>query len=98
MPCAQNINKLVSNSVSRTLRLIVIKLVDRNACMTHAPLEQVIGLNLDHHGTCLFTKSNGGKGVLKFEKFVLDTLENAENLIALRLEDSKLLEEHSERF
>jgi hypothetical protein len=65
-------------------------LVTREACSTRAPLETVIGLNLNHHDTCLFTNSVGGEGLPEFNKFVHETLQDAASLVALRLQDRKL--------
>ena len=53
-------------------------------------METVIGLNLNHHDTCLFTKSIGGEGLPEFNKFIHETLNNAVHLVALRLEDRRL--------
>lgn len=55
-------------------------------------METVIGLNLNHHETCLFTNSIGAEGLPELEKFVHRTLIDAENLVAIRLEDRKLLQ------
>ncbi|PGH27938.1 hypothetical protein AJ80_00192 [Polytolypa hystricis UAMH7299] len=64
-------------------------LVNREACSTQAPMETVIGLNLNHHETCLFTKSVGGEGLPEFNKFIYETLHDAMRLVALRLEDQE---------
>ncbi|OBR14340.1 Tetratricopeptide repeat domain-containing protein [Colletotrichum higginsianum IMI 349063] len=61
--------------------------VSREACLTHAPLETVIGLNLDHHETCLFTKSRGAEGLTELNKFIHNTMLDAKHLVALRLKD-----------
>lgn len=53
-------------------------------------METVIGLNLNHHDTCLFTKSVGGEGLPEFNKFIYETLNDAMHLVALRLEDRRL--------
>lgn len=53
-------------------------------------METVIGLNLSHHDTCLFTKSIGGEGLPELNKFICDTMESAVQLVALRLEDRRL--------
>lgn len=53
-------------------------------------METVIGLNLNHNDICLFTKSVGGEGLPEFDKFIHDTLIDAEHLVALRLRDRKL--------
>lgn len=58
-------------------------------CSTHAPMETVIGLNLNHSDTCLFTKTVGGEGLLELNKFLDQTLRDAVNLVTLRLEDRK---------
>lgn len=53
-------------------------------------METVIGLSLNHYDTCLFTKSYGGEGLPEFNKFIHETLKDAEHLVALRLEDRRL--------
>ncbi len=53
-------------------------------------METVIGLNLNHNETCLFTKSVGGEGLLELNKFAYKTLSDAVHLVALRLEDRRL--------
>jgi hypothetical protein len=53
-------------------------------------METVIGLNVDHHDTCLFTKSVGGEGLPELNKFIYETLDNAVHLVARRLEDRRL--------
>ncbi|PLB49703.1 tetratricopeptide repeat domain-containing protein [Aspergillus steynii IBT 23096] len=65
------------------------QLVSRDACSTHAPMETVIGLNLNHHDTCLFTKSIGGEGLPDLHRFIYETLNDAERVVALRLEDQE---------
>ncbi|QLI66908.1 uncharacterized protein G6M90_00g032140 [Metarhizium brunneum] len=65
------------------------QLVNREACSTYAPMETVIGLNLNHNDTCIFTKSVGGEGLPKFNRFVYETLIDAVRLVALRLEDQE---------
>ncbi|KAK3906405.1 hypothetical protein C8A05DRAFT_40822 [Staphylotrichum tortipilum] len=45
------------------------------SCSTHAPMETVIGLNLSHHDTCLFTQSAGGEELFEFIKFIDRTLQ-----------------------
>lgn len=52
-------------------------------------METVIGLNLNHHDTCLFTKSAGDEGLPEFNKFIYETLYDAVHLVALRLEDQE---------
>lgn len=54
-------------------------------------METVIGLNLNHHDTCLFTKSIGAEGLSEFQRFLHDTLCDAERVVTLRLEDRKSL-------
>ncbi|PYH63839.1 uncharacterized protein BO88DRAFT_439071 [Aspergillus vadensis CBS 113365] len=76
-----------SKSRSIPLRRKYQQLVDRGACLTHAPMETVIGLNINHHDSCLFTKSAGNEGIPELEKFVHDTLHDAVLLVAFRLED-----------
>ena len=61
-------------------------MVNREDCSTHAPMETIIGLNLNHHDTCLFTKSMGGEGLPEFNKFIYEALHDAVHIIALRLE------------
>jgi hypothetical protein len=46
----------------------------------------VIGLNLDHEETCLFTENLGDEGLPEFTKFLHEALLDAVNLVALRLE------------
>jgi hypothetical protein len=46
----------------------------------------VIGLNLDHEETCLFTENLGDRGLPELTKFLHETLLDAVNLVALRLE------------
>ncbi|EER42224.1 tetratricopeptide repeat domain-containing protein [Histoplasma capsulatum H143] len=55
-------------------------------------METVIGLNLNHHDTCLFTQSVGGEGLREFKNFIHESLHNAVHLVALRLEDLEQLE------
>lgn len=66
------------------------KLVNREACSTHAPMETVIGLNLNHYDTCLFTRSVGGEGLYELHKFMYETLRDAAQLVSIRLEDREL--------
>ncbi|CAG8899390.1 unnamed protein product [Penicillium egyptiacum] len=49
-------------------------------------METAIGLNLDHKETCLFTKNLGDEGLPELTKFIHETLHDAVNLVALRLE------------
>ncbi|KAJ5715180.1 uncharacterized protein N7483_012361 [Penicillium malachiteum] len=63
------------------------QLVNREASSTFAPMESVIGLNLDHFETCLFTKSVDGEGLPELKKFIYETLQSAGNLVAMRCED-----------
>ncbi|GKZ81000.1 hypothetical protein AnigIFM56816_005510 [Aspergillus niger] len=81
-----------SKSSSIPLRQKHQQLVNREACTTHAPMETVIGLNLNHHDTCLFTKSVGNEGIPELKKFVQETLHDAVLLVALRLEDLEQIE------
>lgn len=53
-------------------------------------MEIVIGLNLNHHDTCLFTKSAGGEGLALFNNFISKTFHGAADLVARRFEDCKL--------
>ncbi|GFF26769.1 tetratricopeptide repeat domain-containing protein [Aspergillus udagawae] len=78
-----------SKNSSTPLRPKYQQLVNREACSTHAPMETVIGLNLNHHDTCLFTKSVGGEGLPELNKFIYETLDNAVHLVARRLEDQE---------
>ncbi len=52
-------------------------------------METIIGLNLNHHGTCLFTKTVDGEGLSELNKFVYETLHDAARLVTLRLQDRK---------
>ncbi|KAK2811685.1 hypothetical protein FQN50_002031 [Emmonsiellopsis sp. PD_5] len=74
---------------SNPLRQKYQQVVSREACSTHAPMETVVGLNLNHHDTCLFTKSVGGEGLPELNKFIYETLNDAVHLVALRLEDEE---------
>ncbi|CAG8278644.1 unnamed protein product [Penicillium salamii] len=78
-----------SKNTSTSLRQRYQQLVNREACSTRAPMETVIGLNLNHHDICLFSKSVGGEGLLEFNKFIHETLHDAVHLVALRLEDQE---------
>ncbi|KAJ5245741.1 hypothetical protein N7489_005837 [Penicillium chrysogenum] len=78
-----------SKNSSTSLRQKYQQLVNREACSTHAPMETVIGLNLNHHDICVFTKSVGGEGLSEFNKFIYETLNDAVHLVALRLEDQE---------
>ncbi|KAL6699691.1 tetratricopeptide repeat domain-containing protein [Trichoderma pleuroticola] len=78
-----------SKNTSTPLRPKYQQLVNREACSTHAPMETVIGLNLNHHDTCLFTKSVGGEGLSELNKFMYETLRDAVQLVAIRLEDQE---------
>ncbi|KAL5344308.1 hypothetical protein ACLOAV_010737 [Pseudogymnoascus australis] len=80
-----------SKNSSTTLRPKYQQLVNREVCSTHAPMETVIGLNLNHNETCLFTKSVGGEGLPEFNKFIYETFHDAAHLVALRLEDPEQL-------
>lgn len=53
-------------------------------------METVIGLNLSHHDTCIYTKSIGGEGLHEFNNFIYETMRDAVALVTLRLEDRKL--------
>lgn len=53
-------------------------------------METVIGLNVNHNDTCLFTRSTGGEGLREFNQFVIETLNDATRLVALRLEGREL--------
>ncbi|KAF2665940.1 tetratricopeptide repeat domain-containing protein [Microthyrium microscopicum] len=74
---------------STPLRSKYQQLVYRETCSTHAPMETIIGLNVNHYDTCLFTKSVGGEGLAEFNKFIHETLHDATRLVALRLEDQE---------
>lgn len=54
-------------------------------------METVIGLNVNHNDTCLFTKSIGGENLQEFTKFVYETIHDATRLVSLRFEDRKSL-------
>lgn len=53
-------------------------------------METVIGLNLNHHDTCIFTNSIGDEGLSELDQFIHQTLLDAEHLVALRLRDRRL--------
>jgi hypothetical protein len=53
-------------------------------------METIIGLNLDHFETCLFTKSVGGEGLPGLNKFINEALVDSVNLVALRFEERGL--------
>ncbi|KAK2800317.1 hypothetical protein FQN51_006225 [Onygenales sp. PD_10] len=78
-----------SKNSSAPLRQNHQQLVNREACSTRAPMETLVGLNLSHHDTCLFTKSMGGEGLPELNKFIYETLNDAPHLVALRLEDEE---------
>ncbi|PYH33080.1 esterase/lipase family protein [Aspergillus neoniger CBS 115656] len=82
-----------TKSGSIPLRWKYQQLVEREACLTHAPMETVIGLNINHHEICLFTKSAGNEGIPELEKFVHDTLNDAMLLVAFRLKDPRCNDE-----
>ncbi|RQM08657.1 hypothetical protein DH86_00000378 [Scytalidium sp. 3C] len=67
-----------------------LQLVNRESCATHAPEEEIVGLNLNHNDTCLFTKSVGGEGLTKLNNFVYKTFHDAVHLVASRFEDCRL--------
>lgn len=52
-------------------------------------METVIGLNLNHHNTCLFTQSGFDEGLPRLNKFLNETLQDAMHLVGIRLEDRK---------
>lgn len=64
--------------------LISTQLVNKPTCLTHAPLEEAMGVNLDHLESCHIEMSSG-EGSQRLTQFVLETLSNAEDLIAARL-------------
>ncbi|KAI0449877.1 tetratricopeptide repeat domain-containing protein [Xylaria acuta] len=74
---------------STPLRTKYQQLVNREACLTHAPIETIIGLNVNHHDACLFTKSLGDEGLLEFSKFIHETLRDAVHLVTLRHQDQE---------
>ncbi|KAK2774312.1 hypothetical protein FQN52_004296 [Onygenales sp. PD_12] len=78
-----------SKNSSAPLRQNHQQLVNREACSTRAPMETLVGLNLNHHDTCLFTKSMGDEGLPELNKFIYETLNDALHLVALRLEDEE---------
>lgn len=53
-------------------------------------METVIGLNLNHHDTCLFTQSVGGESLPEFNNFVYNTLRAAAGLFAIQVKDRRL--------
>ncbi|KGO69642.1 Tetratricopeptide-like helical [Penicillium italicum] len=81
-----------SKTSSTTLHQKYQQLVNREACSTRAQMETVIGLNLNHHGTCIFTQSAGGESLPELNKFLLKTLNEAAPLMSLRLDDLEQLE------
>lgn len=54
-------------------------------------METVIGLNLNHHDICLFTKCIDGEGLPEFNKFIYETLHDAVHLVARRLEEGRFM-------
>ncbi|KAK1751457.1 hypothetical protein QBC47DRAFT_391863 [Echria macrotheca] len=72
-----------------TLRPRYQQLVSREVCSIHAPMETVIGLNLNHYEMCLFTRSLGGEGLPELTKFIHDAMRDAPQLVAVRLEDEE---------
>ncbi|OQE22153.1 hypothetical protein PENFLA_c013G10931 [Penicillium flavigenum] len=78
-----------SKTSSTTLHQKYQQLVSREACSTRAQMETVIGLNINHHDTCLFTQSVGGESLPELNKFLYKTLHDGARLIALRLEDQE---------
>ena len=57
-------------------------------CTTHAPLEQHLGLNLDHLHLCHFQNADE-ESRLQLSIFLASSLENAEKVISARLEASE---------
>ncbi|KAF9243340.1 hypothetical protein DTO006G1_363 [Penicillium roqueforti] len=78
-----------SKTSSTTLQHKYQQLVNREACSTRARMETVIGLNLNHHDTCLFTQSVGGESLPEFNNFVYNTLRAAARLFAIQLKDQE---------
>lgn len=52
-------------------------------------METVVGLNLDHHNACIFTKSVDGEGLQELNRFVQKVLVDAVQLIAFRLRERR---------
>ncbi|OAA66342.1 tetratricopeptide repeat protein [Akanthomyces lecanii RCEF 1005] len=74
---------------SSALRPKYQQLVTRSTGSINTPLESVIGLNLNHHDTCLFTKSFDSEGLSQLRQFVCETLAEAPKLVDMRLEDQE---------
>lgn len=53
-------------------------------------METVVGLNLDHQNTCIFTKSVGDEGLRELNEFMHKVLIDAVQLVALRLRERRL--------
>ncbi|KAJ5129351.1 uncharacterized protein N7515_005390 [Penicillium bovifimosum] len=76
-------------SLSHRVRSTNKLLVDRDTCSTHIREETIIGLNLNHHDICQFTKSVGGEGLPELHKFLYETLHDAGRLFVSRLESTE---------
>ena len=72
---------------STPLRSKYQQLVNREVCLTHSPMETVVGLNLDHHNICVFTESVGSEGLQELNEFVHKVSVDAVQLVALRLRE-----------
>jgi hypothetical protein len=53
-------------------------------------METVVGLNLDHHNTCVFTESVGGEGLRELNEFMHKVIVDAVQLVALRRRERRL--------
>ncbi|KAM5487384.1 hypothetical protein MaudMau93_004652 [Microsporum audouinii] len=81
-----SVYELRRSEISSTwLRQKYQHLVNHDACLTHAPIETAIGLDLNHHNTCHFTKTPGGEGLTELNDFFHKVQRNAVNPVALRL-------------
>ena len=62
------------------------QLVDRETCSTHVPLETIVGLNVNHHDACIFTRSLCGGGLKMLNQFAKETFSDASQLVQFRFE------------
>jgi hypothetical protein len=53
-------------------------------------METVVGLNLDHYNTCIFTKSVGGEGLRELNEFIHKVMVDAVQVVAHRLRERRL--------
>lgn len=68
----------------RIFRSRMQKLVDESTCKTNAPMEKVLGLDLNHMQMCHFNQSKS-PGASQLNSFIADALKNATELITTRL-------------